>query len=299
MKTPDTNPQSLLPEQYGNVLSRRADIIVSSLGVGIEQGTLSPDTITTLMQQVTDEHNDLLQVFLGIKPMATHLSFMAFHTSDFYQKDFTFKNYLSHFPRMALTGVPVAASTENYFDDVLSVWNPLMVNDLLASNADLIPPSAANIDARDPSFGSYIEYLSGVGTFASEQILQGVLLGYPRSDSESYVTYYPKLEVLFEQARQASGAEGQPLFMNEETTPLQQLFMDQGNTHAKLLFLARKIGCADDLFTYLQSLRRAQVPGFGFLTSGETTRGFEERQMEDWNASGIEHKLTNLVERYS
>lgn len=275
------------------VLQQRADTIIIGMRRAVDNG-MDPQSFRYLEEEpYSRKHRDLVQVYLGIKPCATHL----LEVLDYYDIDGLSPRddtrYLNHFPKTKDTGVTVLVDSLS-----CSIWNPPLVEEVLDEHRDLkamVPVSPSDWLA----FGNLLESFYSCTTDA-DVLLHGVMLGYPRSAVEMFTKYYGVAVDDGQQIWKLAEAKG---IIPQAPEPTSVLFDLHGmfGIHEPLIRdefvrLAVLAGYPKaDVVNYIQGLRAADIPGWQFFTSGNVTLAEEKRTRDQFAASWFDDKYTRFL----
>lgn len=278
----DTSPE---------ILQQQSDSIILGMRRMIQSG-LKPEEIAFLERDEPRKHRDLIQVYLGIKPAASHLD-DPFSVYD----SFDGTDYFEHFPKKKDAGIEVL---RNSFVDGGIVWNPALVQHVLTENADL--PEVREIDGSKDSVERFFGDLER-GREKSRLIVNGILLGYPRRAAELFVEFHAKAFYLSNSIWQRAESMGISI---QAPLPKEYIFdlHEEGGIHDtkikdEFVRLAQLTRFGDlELISYVRGLRAANIPGWQYFTSGNETIEDEKRATSLYEASQFDKKLGLLLKEY-
>lgn len=273
--------RGLAPE----LLQSRSDAIIASYRKMFDAG-LSPDTLRAIEAEYPREHRDMLQVFLGLKPVA---GFLQTVIPRFLQED----NYLSFFPGERQLGIEVMSDVNG------CVWNPKQVEKIFRDTKNREAVLAVNSFGEIPHprsmfFSQFLAFVSRPDIGEQPIFLAGLLYGYPRRSSLLFSKYrglvLDAVGVVAEKAAQKGLQHSLP-----DTTSIAAVVENREGLRDEFMRVANLVGFQERaVIAYIESLRYSQTPGFPYVTSGPVTRE-ETSWIQLYNASGLERKLTNLL----
>lgn len=277
------------------ILQQRSDAIILGMRKAVDNG-MNPKFFRHLEDGNPRKHRDLVQVYLGIKPCATYLTDVMdyYDTKPYGQRDNI--GHLKFFPTADDTGITVLTDSVS-----CSVWNPEQVTEILANHRDLkdrVQTNPSNRDEFGDLLGSFYDSVR-----AEDILLQGVILGYPRSAVEAFVNYYGTAIEVAQQIWQQAIIRGACPQTYPPEIPLFDLHDAPGIYDPKIkrefVRLARLIGYPNiDVINYIEGLRVAEVPGWQFFTSGDFTLNDENKMREQFAASQFDTKFAGLLKDF-
>lgn len=271
------------------VLQQRAGMYIEGI-----QNLLKSGWPTSSLRRLLEEprpkakHEDIMLVYLGLKPTAPDVKEVS--------------KILG--PRRLL--IPVLSEPDKIkFErslDGFVVWNPYLVQEVTDRNSDLV--SQFTPEKYNPfnhhNFYNFVREFFRRGQPRRENILEGLLCGIPRPEAEKFADFIiiaptmtrdlwnlAKREELLTEIQ--APQDIRPLF--NETDPLRQ----------KILFLAENLSTPilderlQHYIHYIKNFRRANVPGFRFVTVLEDTQQYETQLTELFLSSGINQRLRDLT----
>lgn len=294
------------PNQYDNgdipskeSLQRKTAALIQRLDTGIRENTLDPHLVRSLKAGAPNTHDDLMLVYLGLKPVASMLCIETYGFNQaFYDAGHSIEEYQIHIPRKAEGGTNLHVLYDREFtDDILSVWNPQAARAVIQNNPDVF---TRDYDPELPEFAYMLESFARRTTSPSEDRIYGLLLGMPKEAVELFAQHFDNLETLCQQLKQDAAKQGVKLFnKNSLMAKAGQVVFNENDAKNKAAAFIRKKGYEVDekLFAYLQNCRPAEIPGFKYTTVGPLSK-HEQQLTQAWQASGMDQGLEALLASY-
>lgn len=275
--------RGLTPE----ILQVRSDCIIAGYQKMILNG-LSADNIRAAVFQDSQAHQDMFQVYLGLKPAAGFLSGI-------------FRTYLPSadidYLSSIRTDVDVVHNPRGY------IWNPQAIENLLFdprlmrfTNYVFDKPEFAKISASpyEVGFGDFFHLFSHKNSRGSETVLEGVLYGYPLGDAIDFARLQGRVVGAALRIEEEAKRRGLEIHLPEQYN-FRGLVTDQDGIKSELLRLASEVGFEDtEVLEYIRVMRLSQVPGFPYITTGTVTAEEGERSRL-YNRSKLDEKLALLL----
>lgn len=131
----------------------------------------------------------------------------------------------------------------------------------------------------------------------------GLVLGYPRIAVEQFERYFGKALTVAEKLWAKAEAQGVPTTVNQpiylfdihEPGNFQEPVVRDEFVRLAKLFQYPEV----DLVEYVSQLRIADIPGWGYMTSGSTTQKDEYIARENYRLSNFDQKLEALLKEYA
>lgn len=278
------------------ILVGRTDVLISALDTAIREGNLDPNLVRSLKSGAPRVHDDLVMVYLGLKPSAVLIWYeVTLYHGSFYRDGYRAINYLKHFPISDLEGgnFGVALISDDRAE-VASYWNQPVVEKVVRNNPDVFEGEFDYSNAQ--TLAEELAYFQSVDTNPDEGRIFGLLLGFPRSAVES-LARYAEVVVAICEARKHKDLQ----FFNSESEKMpfgQILYNENGARDRLVAFLeASEFRVDPGVLDYIRSLRPAEVPGYRYATTGPIS-DHETQLTAAWEASGVDAKLEALLEAH-
>ncbi|OGK39830.1 hypothetical protein A3F34_02900 [Candidatus Roizmanbacteria bacterium RIFCSPHIGHO2_12_FULL_44_10] len=275
------------------VLTGKTEALVASLDSAMREGNLDPKLVRSLKSGAPRIHDDIILTYLGLKPATALVWYeLDLHNEEFYAQGYLAQTYVKHFPTAAQGGTDIVIDlVPDDRADIASLWNQEAIEAVVASHPDVF---IGEVDYTDPSFlAEELAYFQCNNTSPEEDLIFGLLLGFPRSAVEPFAEHCPQIIAICE-VRQSKDTR----FFNRESTrsPLGQIKYNENGARDRLTaFLeASEFRVDPALLNYISRMRPAEVPGFRFATTGPISE-YEKQLTATWEASGVNAKLERLL----
>ncbi len=278
-------------------LQRKAGVLVQTLDTSMWEGQLDPRLVRSFQSGAARTHQDLLLVYLGLKPAASLLTVEVYGRNEsFYRDNYSIHDYMLRFPLAAQGGSDLrVVYAEEFTGDILAVWNPGTVTLAIRRNPDVF--RSVTISPEDSSFGYLFYSFARHPTGPFEDRIYGLLVGIPRDDVERFAAYDEPLYELCSDLETLAQREGLVLFnQNSLLTPPAQVGYNADGVRDRVVTFVEQRGIEVDpkLMNYIRQIRPAEVPGFRYVTTGPLSD--HERQLtQAWESSQIDQKLEALL----
>lgn len=276
--------RGLTPE----LLQARADAIITSYQRMIGAG-LPVDGLRAMERQYPREHRDMLQVFLGLKPVA---GFLKDAVLPFFLKD---DNYFRFMPTERGIGIYVMADTRG------CVWSPAMVEKIGRDRKNealirqLLIQNVGFANPYSPSFCPFFQELSSSSIGQAGTALAGQMYGFPRSASSTFASNLMRVH----DAKNKIREKADQWRIDHSISPglsIQGIIEDKKKKN-ELLSLAVRVGFDDaEILRYIGNMRYSDTPGTPYVTDEPTISKYERDWMKRYNSSGIDRKLARLLD---
>ncbi len=272
-------------------LSERGDLIVNGIETAFNTG-LSRERIKSLHNGETQRlHQDALLVYLGLKPAAVMLKsvFNAYKEQGIF--------YLS----LIQSDIPDVNVRMNLTGNLL--WDAVGTREVLEENP---PPRSFSgqqysHNPENSTFGEYLFHLSfEAASKASYAHTLGLLCGFPPNATEFALER--KNLILSEAKRRWDFAQSQKIPL--PPLPQATAFFTKSDKNKKLFIDLGKLAPTDEITRddaeladeLVATIRLANIPGFRYITYSDDTADEEAQLREQYEQSGIESKLKNILD---
>lgn len=272
-------------------LQIQADNIIDGLKQAFSNG-LKPDRIRQVRNDHGKYHQDLMLVYLGLKPTAGFIDEVLEAYSPFKM------DYLRYLPKECQTA-PIL-----YDLDKKKVWNAKLASLVIKSNLT----TTASMIYENPELGMVIDtsftpgfstFLHGIGTGEirgkDTMILEGLLYGYPKEAAEFFARGYYVIGDSIAELEAMARANKIPTSLKSEFR-VEDFFANRGFRN-EVLRLAKMTSWEKDPenLKILKEARKARIPGTPYITIGDETSQNEKTLTTLYRASQIEEKLDVLL----
>lgn len=271
------------------VLKHRAGLYIEGIQKILQTGW-PVNNLRRLLEEPKPKarHEDIMLVYLGLKPAAPNV--------DEASKVLGPKRLLIPTP-----SEPDKIEIKRSLDGFI-VWNPYLVKEIIDQNSDLV--AHLSPEKYDPfnhgNFYTLTRELFQRNHARRENILEGILCGIPRKEAERYADFAAIAPTV---TRDLWSLAEQIDLPTETPAPrdLRPLFDAEDPLRQKIIFLAEGVNvpASDERFhnyiQYIKNFRRADVPGFRFVTVLESTRQYEAQLTDLFLKSGINQRLRDLT----
>jgi len=271
-------------------LQRRADNIVEGHKAAFANG-LKPQEIKQLRANHPWEYQDVLLVYLGLKPAAGFIDpVLKVYVTD--QND-----YLPFLPGQLDDTQRLLSCTKR-----AHLWNTGLTTQIISSQTPLLERlinEKGSIDPffRDPSLPAFAEFLHKLGTMhtRSSMTIEGFLYGYPKTAVLAAFDNYRRLGNSIINARTRAIRTKIPTTLPQSFN-LASFYENRGFRN-EVIRIASNFSWPEDpeLLNFLRATRIARVPGFPYFTVGDMTNQEEKQLRFLYESSQIEPKLDKLL----
>jgi len=270
----------------------RAGGVVEDLKQMFNKG-LPSQAIRDARRDEPELHQDMLRVQLGLKAAAAYLLPV-------------FEHYTLPDGRFAPTSIEKPHVDGVVYDSEYgAMWRPDLVRQVIEDpqNAELVEKSFSANPALEEAIqeGYDSPIISAVlatlteGHDTPEQLaLAGLLYGFPRAAVLEYAKWDFAIRNIPDMLwREATGLGYAPKIA--VPTDIKDISANTNGVRDEFVRLLKLVIPEAQLTSYLESMRVAEIPGWPFITSGDTTREAEAEIIASYKNSSIEQKLDALL----
>lgn len=265
------------------VVTQRADLFITSLKKAFAGGLEIP-SIKNAEADSPKEHRGGILVALGLKPAASFLCQVTYEYSINGQPDFTFLDIASQ------TGVDLKYDSRTDW----CIWNPGQVGEIISSHPDIF--KEIPIDPKNESqFTDYLEFLSESSKTFEQEIAAGLLHGVPLEAARRFALYYDHINSISVDLWHKARLTGAPITLIR-APQVEELGLNLHGEKKDFLYLAQTFGVNKlRLVDYVEHMRKADVPGSGFITYKDVTANEEAEISKLYQNSKIDQKLREAL----